>query len=65
MRALVDGVTRSPSTHAENPAFDLRNGALRRCEFRVEKFSELPVQVGPEQPRGHRVSVMLVGSAPV
>ena len=61
----MDGVTRSPSTHAENQAFDLRDGALRRREFRGAKPSELPVPVGLAQPRGHRVSVVLVGAAPI
>lgn len=52
-----------PLPNAENPPFNAGNGTLRQRQVRVEKPCELAIQIGLAQPRGHRISVMLVGTA--
>ena len=49
---------RSPLSHAQNPAFNSSDSALRTCQVRVEKPRELAIKIGLAQPRGRRVSVI-------
>ena len=66
--APASGVTggqmprRSPDP--KNPPFNAGDGTLRRRQVRVEKLCKLTVEIGFSQPRGSRVGVVLVSSAP-